>query len=118
MGDLDAELHGHQRARQCRVNVADNYHPIRLFFDRDRFERLHNRGRLLRMAARPNPEIYIRRRHSQVAEEGLRHCFVIMLPGMHQKRLELVVAPLHRRDNGRYLHEVGPSARDDDDLEH
>jgi hypothetical protein len=41
-----------------------------------------------------------------------------VLSGVYKKRLKLDLTTLHGRDNGRYLHKVGPRARYVDDLEH
>jgi len=40
------------------------------------------------------------------------------LPGVNEDGMKVSAAPIHRRHERRYLHKVGPRARDVDDLEH
>src|SRR6266851_9632326 len=43
---------------------------------------------------------------TQVAKERPGHRRVVMLAGVHEKRLKLGAAPFHRRHDGRDFHEV------------
>jgi hypothetical protein len=78
----------------------------------------HDGRRLLGLRARADLEIDVRIGNAELAEEVTRHALVVMLAGMHQAHAQAAAGPLprlHRAQDRRDLHEVGPRAGNDVD---
>ena len=86
--------------------------------DDDRLEEPHHFGGLPRVGVGAYAEMNVGPGQAEVAEEGVRHQLVVVLPRVHDERRERARAPPHRLDHGRDLHEVGPRPDDVDDLDH
>ncbi len=109
----------HLRSRkgtsQRRVHVADDDHPISALSQDHRLERLQNARRLRRVTSGAGAEVVVRCRQLQLVEERVRHRRVVMLTRVDQ---DGVVPTGTRRPNyGRDLHEIGPRARGQDELQ-
>ena len=116
--DFNAELRTYQRARDRRIDIANDDYPIRLLCFNDGFERLHDRRGLRGMTPRSDTEMDVRLGHFQIAKERIGHAGFVMLSSVKENRLKLSAASFHRRDNGCDFHEVGTRTSDVDDLEH
>ncbi len=113
VADADVQLRGHQRGRDRRVHVAVHEQQVGLALQQERLEALHDRGRLLRMGPRPDPEVIVGRRDPQLLEERVRHTGVVVLAGVDD---HVLYAPLHQRAiDGGELHEVRAGADDGED---
>src|SRR5690606_17561597 len=86
----------------------------RPFLYQDRLESLHDLRGLHRMGPTATREVMVGLGNMEIAKEGGRHSFVIMLSGMHEDRANapLVSSP----DDGRDLHEIWPGSCNDEKL--
>ena len=60
----------------------------------------------------------IRLRELKIAKKRIGHVRVVVLSGMDHERLKLLGPRLHRGDDRRNLHEVGPRPNDIDYFNH
>ena len=109
MGYGQAKLHGCQSARQRRVGIAVDQHPIRFLRQHHFFDSHQHPAGLLAMVSGAYVEIHIRRGDRQLLEKDSRHAGIVVLTGMHQ---HLTVSLAQHPTDGRCFDELRPGAYD------
>ena len=71
------------------VHIADHDHQVRFLFNTDLLELHHDPSSLLGVCTRPHTQVHIGNRNTQVAEEDIRHCFVVMLARVDENALQV-----------------------------
>jgi len=84
MSDRNAVFCGDNGAGKSGINISDNEDQIGIEITADFLESDHYPGGLFGVSPRPNAQIHIRLRQSQVIEKDLRHRFIVVLAGMNQ----------------------------------
>ena len=84
MSDGNEKLRGDDGAGHRGIDIADNDDEIGFFTQADFFELDHDARSLLGVRARPNAKMDVGNRNTQVAEENIRHAFVVVLPGVDE----------------------------------
>src|SRR5690242_4432623 len=98
------KLRANQRCRHGGVHVAINENEVRSVFEQARLKSRNDLCRLLRVAARADLQVHMRRRDTQFLEKHVRHVEVVVLSRVKQ---DLVRATgLQRLEYGRYLHKI------------
>jgi hypothetical protein len=118
MSNRNVHLRGHEATGHRRVHVAHDKDKIRLFFLNHFFEGRHDASGLLRMGGTSDAEVSVRARKLQLFEEDIAHLLVVVLPGMHDKRLESLSSGLKGAVERSHLHEVRTGTYDTDDFYH
>ena len=95
-----------KRTSQRRIHVADNQNARGLVFIDDRFEALHDLGRLDRMCTGPDAEIDVRMRQAQIFEQTVVHVLVVMLPGVDQQSGDCRSMVGEGAEDRRHFHEI------------
>ena len=106
-----------QRARQRRVDVADDDNGRRLMLEQGRLEPLQHAPGLRAVRPRADGQGDVRPGQAQLPEEDVRHRLVVVLAGMDDLRVEI----RHRAqtlEERRDLHEVGPRAGHEEHTAH
>ena len=116
MREGQAEFRRHERRRHGRRHVADHDNPIRAQIEQHRLQSPQDFGRLRNGAPRADSQVGDRRRNLQLAEKGLAHPLVVVLPGVHDGRRR--AARRQGPRDGRHLHEIRPSTGDETDESH
>ena len=101
--DRDVQLGADQRAGQRGVRVAVDEQPVRLLLDRDGLDARQHRPGLHPVPARADLQVGVRRGDVELAEEQVRHRFVVVLAGVEQELLVLAAKGLR---NGRGFDEL------------
>ena len=99
MGNGQAQAFGGQGARQRRIGVAIDQHPIRSYGPQDCIDFNQHASRLNAMRTRTDTQLIARRGDVEFTKKHIGHGVVIVLSGMHQH----VVVPLtkHPRNDSR-----------------
>jgi hypothetical protein len=107
----DAEFGAHQSGGDRRVDIAVDEDQLRLTFLQHRLKSLHDGGGLLSVSTGTNSKIAVRFGHSELPQEDIGHCGVIMLAGMNETLAHFAVST-ECAQNWCGFHEVGPCADD------
>ena len=102
VADRDAELRGHERGGERRVDVAGHEHDVGLGVERDRLEALHHARRLLARASPSRRRACGRARRRRAPRRRSRDiACVVVLAGVDEHVLELVGRAAARRRSAR-----------------
>jgi hypothetical protein len=82
--DADAHLVRGERGSEHRVRVALDEHDVGLGLGEDRLHAAHDRADLVRLRARADGQVLVRRRQSQLLEEHAVHLERVVLAGVEQ----------------------------------
>ena len=93
VSDRDEQLRGGERGGQRRVHVPGHEHDVRLRLEQHRLEPLHDRGGLLRVRSRADPERVVGVADAELLEEDLGHLAVVVLARVDEHVLELIAPP-------------------------
>ncbi len=102
----------HQRARERRVDVADDDDLVGGIGLQPLVEAGHHPSGLHRVVRRADFEVDVGRTQAEVGEQRFRHRPVVVLPGVHEHRVD--AGAREALEQGRDLHEVRPRSRDHD----
>ena len=111
MSDGNAQLGGDNRTGHRGIHIADHEHEIGLLAHAGLFEFHHDAGGLLGVRSGADAKVHIGNRDAQLAEEHIRHAFVVVLARVDQNPLQ-AGRLLHLLHDRRDLHEVGPRTHD------
>ena len=112
MQDRDIELDRGQSGGERGIRIAVDEERVGLFSEQHLLESDEHASGHLRVGAAGDPQIIIRRGDPHLAEEDLRHVFVVVLAGV-DKDLGMLTA--QRAGAGRSLDELRPGSHDCDD---
>ena len=86
--DGDLRLRGSQTRGERRVGVAEHADAVRTVFGEEPTEALEDRSGLKNRISRSNPEIHVRLRDLELAQETAEHVVVVVLPGIDDREID------------------------------
>jgi len=101
----NAELDGSQRAGNRAVDISEHHSPVRPPLHQVRLVSLDDARRLDAMRTGSDVEMNVGRRNSKIAEENIRHGWVVVLTGVNDADREVRMCA-QPADDGSKLHEV------------
>ena len=122
MRNGDLKLSRRQCSGQRRVRVSIDHRDRRILGAKNGLELRHHPPGLSAMGTRPDAQVIIRGLNPKLAEEDVRHLFIVMLSRVNQNlsqshRGPLVVESHYGSGNRTGFDELRPASDDRDNLE-
>jgi len=116
VSDTDAQLHGGERNRDSRIDVADDEDEVGLAVQKNRLDPFQDFGGLRGVGARADFEVHVGLGYAHLAEENVGELIVVVLTGVDEDGLNLRMT-LHLTHERSDFREVGAGADDIQDFQ-